>query len=636
MKKLIGIGFLIIITLFIHSKIKNNTCPLIPREVFFGNDERKLNPQISPNGAWLAYSAPVNKVMNIWLRDLNHYTKDMPLTSDNDRGIINFIWSYDNQSLYYLQDQGGNENWKLYGITLNNHIVIDYTPFENVQVRIVDYNKNYPDRMLIEINKRDSNAHDIYELNLKNAELNLLEKNPGRVIRWITDNELRVKAKLQLQQSGGYDLYVKNASNNSWRLLKSWSFEENQPQFHFISKDGTLLYAYDSQGNNTSRLVTINMMTGDTKTLYSDKTYDIEGPILLDQDTLELLGFSYNQDRIKWVFLNPEIENTFAYIRQLDDGDIIINSITLDNNTWVVAFIKDIGPATYWLFDRVQKKGTFLFDHQPLYKHYTLSAMQPITYQARDGLTIHAYLTLPCTYKGEKVPLVLRVHGGPWERTEWGLNPEGQWFASRGYAVLQVDYRGSTGYGKAFVHAGDKQWGRSMQNDLTDAVHWAINSGIADPKHIAIYGTSYGGYAALSGAAFTPELYCCAVDTVGPSNIITLLNAAPSYLKVMLDNIYLRVGHPEKDKEYLEAVSPALHVENIKIPLLIAHGANDSLVKQAESEQIVAELKKKKMNYQYLLFADEGHGLVKPQNKLKFYKVAEKFLAQHLGGRNEL
>ena len=617
-------------------QIYGNKCPLIPRNVLFGNQDKKLNLRISPDGAWLAYTAPVNNVMNIWLKDLNHDKKDIVLTQDKDRGISNFMWSYDNKSIYYFQDQGGNENWRLYGVNLKDYTVTDYTPFENVRVHLIDYNKNYPDRMVIEMNKRNSEAYDPYEINLKNSELTLLEENPGRVMVWINDDQLKIKAKLESREDGGYDLFVKDTINAPWRLLKSYSFEDNLPRFHFISKDGTLLYAYDSQGSDTSRLVSINLTTGETTTIYSDPSYDLLGSVLYERDTLELWGFNYSKDRIKWIFFNKDIQELYNNVRMLDEGDIFFAGRDLDDNKWVIAFIKDNGPVAYWLYDRSQKKGTFLFDNQPLYKQYVLSTMQPITYQARDGLTIHGYLTLPCTYKDEKLPLVLDVHGGPQLRDNWGFDPEVQWLANRGYAVLQVNYRGSTGYGKRFMHAGDKQWGRAMQDDLTDAVGWAIESGIADPKRIAIYGVSYGGYAALAGATFTPELYCCAVDVVGPSNIITFIKSIPPYWKALLDSFQLRVGHPEQDKEYLEAVSPALHVEKIKIPLLIAQGANDPRVKQTESEQIVAELKKKGLDYQYLLFADEGHGLVKPQNKLRFYKEAEKFLAKHMGGRYEL
>ena len=322
-------------------------------------------------------------------------------------------------------------------------------------------------------------------------------------------------------------------------------------------------------------------------------------------------------------------------IAKLDEGDFSIIDRDNADDTWLVGFTKDDGPVAYYAYDRKSQKGTFLFTHMPALNDYTLTAMEPMSFTSRDGLMIHGYITFPPAKLRKNLPMVLTVHGGPWSRDGWGFNPMTQWFANRGYICLQVNFRGSTGYGKDFVNAGDREWAGKMHNDLIDAVRWAVDQGYADPEKIAIFGGSYGGYAALVGATFTPDVFCCAVDIVGPSNIITLLNSIPPYWVPLIEIFYRRVGHPEKDKEFLESRSPLFKVDQIQIPILIGQGANDPRVKQAESEQIVAALKEKGLEYEYVVFPDEGHGFAKPQNRLKFYAIAEKFLAKHLGGRYE-
>ena len=635
MNKIIIIGALLALAgIYVIGVVKAKNCPLIPRVVLFGNLNKKMQPLISPDGTMLAYLAPVNNVMNIWLKSIDK-ADDKPITSDKDRGISSFIWALDNKKILYIQDQGGNENWRLYGVLLEDGTIKDYTPFEDVQVHIVAYEKSDLDHILIEINKRDPKAHDLFKLNLTTGNLELIAQNTGRVVEWIVDENLNLLAKIETVEDGSYNLFFRNSVNDEWRLIATWSVKENIPAVHSLSKDTQYIYAHDSRSSNTSRFVKINTQTGEIIELFVDPEYDITGSLLIDRDTREALAVSYVKSRLNWVFFRPDIEETFNYLRNIDHGDISLVSRTLDNMVWIVAFNKDNGPVSYWIFNRKDNKATFLFDHQPLYSNYTLSSMEPISFQARDGLTIHGYLTLPCNGKRENLPLIINVHGGPWLRDSWGFNPEVQWLANRGYAVLQINYRASKGYGKNFMNAGNKQWGQAMQDDLTDGVHWAIEQGIADPKRVAIYGSSYGGYAALAGATFTPDLYCCAVDIVGISNLTTFIKTIPPYWSSMLEYLHDRVGNPDTQKEFLDAYSPLFHVDKIKIPMLIAQGANDPRVKQAESEQIVAAMKEKGIKYEYLLFPDEGHGFVKHDNKLKFYQVAEKFLAEHLGGRYE-
>jgi dipeptidyl aminopeptidase/acylaminoacyl peptidase len=344
---------------------------------------------------------------------------------------------------------------------------------------------------------------------------------------------------------------------------------------------------------------------------------------------------AFTRARREWELLDHALAPDLTAIRELDSGDFDLHSRSHDDGTWIIEFIDDNAPVSYWAYDRNTRTGRLLFHTRPALTRYTLAEMRPIQFAARDGLTVHGYLTAPVHVDGQTLPLVLNVHGGPWHRDVWGYDPESQWFANRGYACLQVNFRGSTGYGKRFLNAGNREWGGAMHDDLIDAVEWVVDQGVADPKRIAIYGGSYGGYAALAGATFTPDVFCCAVDIVGPSNLITFIETIPPYWSSYLAMLHDRVGNPETEADALIARSPLTHVDRIKIPMLIAQGANDPRVKQSESEQIVAIMEEKGIDHEYMLFPDEGHGFAKPENRLRFYAAAEKFLAKHLGGRFE-
>lgn len=647
LKKTIGLLFVGILVILFGTviKTKNNICPLIPREILLGNTDKKITPRISPDGLSIAYNAPVNNVMNLWLKTVGE-NDDKPITFDTKHGIRWYLWSWDSSSIFYIQDLNGNQNWRIYSIAINDGTIKEYTPFDNVQALPIKYIKEFPHRMLIKMNMRDVKMHDIYELNTQTGVLKLIEENPGNVQDWIADSNLDVRAKVESLPDGGFNLYVRDSKESDWRLLGNWTLEDAMPSVVIrpsdilnFSTDSKFLFIKDARNHNAKLFVKIDVSTGEIIPLVQDDTYDIEGIPLYDLDTYNPIAISYLKDRMHWVFFDKKTQDTFDTIRSLDSGDITIESRSLDDNRWIVGFNKDNDSLSYWLIDRASGNTTFLFDAQPSLKKYKLSSMEPISFSARDGLIVHGYLTYPCCKNAcidkKNLPLVVMVHGGPWFRDAWGFNAEVQWLANRGYAVLQVNFRGSTGYGKAFLNAGDKQWGRAMQDDITDAVHWAINQKIANPSKIAIYGGSYGGYAALAGATFTPDLYRCAVDIVGPSNLVTCLKSIPPYWSTQIHTWYNRVGNPNTEQEFLNSISPLFHVDAIKIPILVAHGANDPRVKQTESEQIVAAMKARGIDYEYLLFPDEGHGFMKPENKLKFYKTAEKFLAKYLGGRYE-
>jgi len=606
---------------------------LIPREVLFGNPV-KTQPRISPNGKQLAYLAPVNNVLNIWVKTIGS-DDDKVVTRDTHRGIRLYFWAEDSKHILYQQDVDGNENFRLYGVDLTTQDIRDLTPFDEVQVRVVDHNKRFPDELLIAMNKDDPKLHDVYHLSLTSGQLTLVAKNPGNVIGWVADAELKIRAALAIRPDGGYDLVIRESEKAEWRTVLSWGSEDSMISGPItFSREGDDIYLLDSRDANAARLVKLHIASGTTEVMVEDEHYDIRD-VMVHPDTCNVQVVGLVKARREWIVLDESIQDDFQAIAKLHSGDFSVCDRDNADETWLVDFSVDVGSVAYYAFDRKAKKSTLLFYAKPDLNGYTLAPMEPVSFAARDGLIIHAYLTYPVGKGRMNLPMVVNVHGGPWVRDNWGYNPEAQWLANRGYACLQVNYRGSTGYGKVFLNAGNREWGGKMHNDLVDAVGWAVERSIADPEKVAIFGGSYGGYASLVGATFTPDLFCCAVARVGPSNLVTFMKTVPPYWTNALAMLYNRVGHPDRDKEFLEARSPLFKVDRIKIPMLIAQGANDPRVKQSESEQIVAAMKNKGIDYEYMLFPDEGHGFAKPENRLKFYAAAEKFLAKHLGGRYE-
>jgi dipeptidyl aminopeptidase/acylaminoacyl peptidase len=611
------------------------TVELIPREILFGNPE-KSSPQVSPDGTRMAYLAPVNNVLNVWVGTVGQ-DDYRPVTQDTERGVRFYAWAADNRHILYIQDVKGDENWRLYATDLHSGETRDLTPFENVQARVVGRDKHFPNELLVGLNKSNPQAHDVYHLDLPTGELELVAKNPGNIVGWTIDASFKVRGALAMAPdgSGNLDLLVRANEDAEWQKLLTWDAEDNQTSGPVgFTLDGQALYLQDSRGVNAGRLVKMEIATGAITVIAEDPDYDVSD-VIMHPDTREIQAVAFEKDRLEWVVLDESIRADFDYIRTLHRGDFSVSSRDDADKTWIIAFNTDNGPVSYYAYDRASRPATFLFDNQPALNRYTLATMQPITFTARDGLTIHGYLTLPPGSDGKNLPMVLNVHGGPWARDTWGYRPDAQWFANRGYACLQVNYRGSTGYGKHFMNAGNKEWGGKMHDDLVDAVHWAVAQGIADPRKVAIFGGSYGGYAALVGATFTPDLFCCAVDIVGPSNLITLIRSVPPYWKPAIALFYQRVGNPDTEEEFLKSRSPLFKVDQIRIPILIGQGANDPRVKQAESEQIVEAMKSKGIPYEYMVFPDEGHGFARPENRLKFFAAAEKFLAEYMGGRYE-
>ncbi len=612
---------------------ETTTTRLIPREVIFGNPDRAL-AQISPDGTRLSYVAPVDGVLNVWVGNTGE-DNFRPVTHDTDRGIRDYFWSYDNRHILYVQDKGGDENWLLYSVDLETGETTTLTPFENVQVHVVAHDKHFPNEILVALNKDDERLHDVYHLDLTSGELKQVARNPGTVVGWIADPALNVRAGQATRPDGGNDLLIRKDDGDDWKTLLTWDREDALTSGAlWFERDGKHLYLRDSRDANAARLVRLDIETGRTDVIAEDPTYDVSS-VVVHPDTYEVQMVGFDKARREWQVFDRSIAPDVERIESLVQGDFEIYDRTVRDDRWLIAVTRDVDGVSYYEYDRTSREGRFLFHSRPRLSEYDLAPMEPFEFKSRDGLVIHGYITFPVGVERTNLPVVLNVHGGPWARDTWGYDPEAQWLANRGYACLQVNYRGSTGYGKEFLNAGNKEWGGKMHDDLVDAVNEVVRRGYADPQRIAIYGGSYGGYAALVGATFTPDLFRCAVAIVGPSNLLTFLNTIPPYWESYRADLYQRVGNPETEREFLEQRSPINRVDRIRIPMLIAQGANDPRVKQAESEQIVAAMKEKGIDHEYLLFEDEGHGFAKPENRLRFYAVAERFLAKHLGGRSE-
>jgi dipeptidyl aminopeptidase/acylaminoacyl peptidase len=606
--------------------------PLIPREVLFGNPERD-QPQISPDGKMIAYLAPEKGVLNVWVRTLGQ-TDDHVITADKKRGIRFFFWQPDSQHILYGQDFDGDENWHIYQTHLKPKNTRDLTPFQDVAARPVALDPNFPDQMLVAMNIRDRRLHDVYRLNLRNGAVELDTENPGDVGGWSADNNLQLRAAQVMLPDGGTEIRVRDDARSPWRTFQKWGPDETFGGIASFTPDNKGVYLISSVGANAARLLEADLQTGKSRAMAEDPQYDVGGTLTHPRKhTLEAVQFV--RERSEWVLIDKSLQADFEAIRKARDGDFYVVSRDLEDKTWVVMYIADAVPVQFYVYDRATKKPALLFSDRPKLEQYQLAKMKPISFKAQDGMTIYGYLSLPVGVASKNLPLVLNVHGGPWGRNVWGLDNEAQWLANRGYAVLQINFRGSAGYGKAYINAGDREWAGKMHTDLVDGKNWAVKQGYADPKRACIFGGSYGGYATLVGLAFTPDEFVCGVEAFGPSNLATLLKNIPPYWEPIKSLLFKRVGNPESEEEFLKSRSPLFKADQIKVPLLIAQGANDVRVKQLESDQIVAAMRKGSKPVEYIVFPDEGHGFARPDNNLIYYAAAETFLAKYLGGQAE-
>ncbi|MBZ5648191.1 MAG: S9 family peptidase [Acidobacteriia bacterium] len=624
---------LIVLVLFLAPVIwagSESSTALIPRQILFGNPER-TSPRISPDGTRLAYLAPDDKgVLNVWVRTIGK-TDDQVVTADKKRGIRFFLWQFDSQHVLYIQDRDGDENFHLYQTNLKTKETRDLTPFEGIQARPGEYFPQLPDTMLVYMNVRDKRFHDVYRVDLKTGKAELDTENPGDVAGWTADNSLQVRAADVTTPDGGNIIRVRDSAKSPWRELIKWGPDESLGGSIAFSPDNKSLWVGTSVGGNAKRLVEIDLATGKQKIVAEDPQYDAED-VLINPKTHALEAVEFVRARTDWQVVDPAIKADFAALHKVRNADIRVVSRDLADRHWIVAYSADDAPIYFYVYDRNTKQATVIFSDRPKLEGYKLSPMKPISFKARDGMEIYGYLTLPAGAEPKNLPMVEFVHGGPWGRDVWGFNRYAQWLSNRGYAVLQVNFRASTGYGKQYLNAGDREWGGKMHTDLLDGKQWVLQQGYVDPKKVCIMGGSYGGYATLAAVTFTPDEFSCGVDIVGPSNLNTLLKTIPPYWTTVKAIFDKRMGTGE---EFLNSRSPLFKADQIKATLLIGQGKNDPRVNKAESDQIVAAMKKNNKPVEYIVFPDEGHGFARPENNMAFNAATEGFLAKTLGGRVE-
>jgi dipeptidyl aminopeptidase/acylaminoacyl peptidase len=620
----------------------SNGTKLIPRELFFGNPDkyRILN---SLDGKWISYMAPYNGVLNVWVAPLYNLSAAKPVTNDSVRGIQNYIWANTDRHILYIQDSDGDENWTIYSVDVITDERRNLTPLEDVNAQLLSTSIKIPQEVLIGLNDRDPSYHDIYRFNITTGEKKLVQRNEG-FSYFVEDHNFKIRFAGNATADGSEEIF-KRLDNGSWALfMKKDANDDFTTGILGFDVNDTIMYMIDSRGRETTALTATNMTSGNVDVLLDDLPADIDAYIVHPATGL-IRAVAYTYDRRKWVILNASIEPDLELLRnKFPDRDMNVYHYTLDDKNWFFSITQDIGPAHHYHYNRSTGEVRFLFSEREDLDNLTLAKMHPVVINSSDGLRLVSYYSLPVWSDEDgnglpekPMPMVLLVHGGPWSRDYWGFNNLHQLLANRGYAVMSVNYRGSTGFGKSFINAGNRQWGAKMHDDLIDAVNWSIERGIADPDRIAIMGGSYGGYAALAGLTFTPEVFACGVDICGISNLTSFLRSVPPYWLPEIQKEFLRVGdyRTEEERAFLRERSPLTYVDRIHRPLLISQGANDPRVKQNESDQIVLAMQAKSIPVTYLLYPDEGHGFVRSENKLSFYAVAEAFLAKHLGGRYE-
>ncbi|KAJ0396390.1 hypothetical protein P43SY_004147 [Pythium insidiosum] len=636
----------------------------IPLRVLYGNPDKRM-PRISPDGKYYAYLADdASGVTNVFIKPVQFITtgaepvlvdaEAQQVTKETHRPLRMFQWSesLEQRRILYVQDKDGDENFHLFVSEfmiddehkVHDLTIRDLTPFGEVTVSDLQLNKRFPDFAIVSVNNRDPRFFDAVKVHLSTGEWELLVENPGDINGWYVDDDLKVVAGMGMSPADGSEFLrsgLHSQSNNAaeWKTVATWPHGE-QASAHMVSKDGksvfietSLSHTGEDVSTDTTRLVLLSLEDGkELEVIAHDDKCDVKAVSFnKNTRTIEFVTFDYTKPRIE--VIDEDVRGDIEHVLSLCSGEFQLVSASADNQTWMYADGPDNASLKYYIYDRRTRQHALLFDSRPELAKYTLVPMTPHVIKTSDDEDMVIYVSLPHGVKAEKLPFVLNVHGGPWARDTWGFDPTHQHFANRGYGCISVNFRSSTGYGKRWQNLGDLQWGARMQQDLTDTVEWAIKQGLADPARVAIFGGSYGGYAALAGLTFTPDLYACSVDIVGPSHVKTLFETIPPYWSAMKKMLVLRVGDVENDEEWNQKISPLFHVDKIKKPLLIAQGANDPRVKQAESDQIAKKMFEKKLDVKYVLYKDEGHGFARPQNRLDFTMRAEEFLAEHLGGR---
>lgn len=613
---------------------------LIDRQVLFGNPER-VQVRLSPDGKFISFIAPKDGVLNVWVGPSDDWQQAKPVTNDTHRGIRNHFWAWTSEHIIYTQDRGGDENFHAYSVNVVTGKELDLTPGENLRAEIQQVSPDSPTQILIGVNDRDPRLHDIYRVDITTGERELVMTNTG-YLGFVTDDAYKVRFAQRFRPDGGIDLFRvagDAVETTPWEVIPER--DAATTSLAGFDRTGEHVYMLDSRPANTGGLYRVNVATKESELIYRNDKADVSGA-MVNPTTYAIEAVSSTYERTAWTFFDKGVQEDFEVLQAMHDGEVSISARTADDSTWIATFADDNGPVRYYLYDRATNEATFLFTHRSDLEGVPLAPMHPVVIEARDGLQLVSYLTLPRwtdedtdMRPTEPLPMMLIVHGGPWARDNWGFNATHQWLANRGYAVLSVNFRGSTGFGKDFINAANFEWGGKMHDDLIDAVDWAIAQGIADPDRVGIMGGSYGGYATLVGLTFTPDRFAAGVDIVGPSSLITLLESIPAYWQPAQQLFKSRVGDKDtpEGRRALRAMSPLTHVDEITSPLLIGQGANDPRVKQQEADQIVEAMTKRNIPVAYALFPDEGHGFARPENNMAFNAVTEAFLAEHLGGR---
>jgi dipeptidyl aminopeptidase/acylaminoacyl peptidase len=617
--------------------------PLIERAKLFGNPTKTAG-SISPDGKWLSWIAPRDGVLNVWVAPVGEPDQARPLTAEKTRPIRTVFWAPDSKSLLFINDKGGDENFLLYGVDIASGKQTLYTPFEKTRVRVINISRHVKDRILIGINNRDPRWHDAYSLDLKTGKLALVYKNVDGYGDLFADEQLKLRVASKSRKDGGIDYYRLNGGKAEATPFVKVGLDDaltTAPQG--FTTDGKTLYWSDSRGRDTAALVAQDMASGTARVVAQDARADI-GAALFDPRSGRAQAYELEYLKREYMPLDESIAPDLSYLKEHAQGDLTIRSRNDADDKWIVMVDPVSAPAATWLYERKGKRLSKLFTSRPELEGAPLVSMFPQEIKSRDGLNLVSYLSLPKAAGADgsgkparAVPMVLFVHGGPWGRDSHGYHSYHQWLANRGYAVLSVNFRGSTGFGKAFISKGDLQWGRKMHDDLLDAVEWAVRNGVTTRDKVAIMGGSYGGYATLAGMTFTPTTFACGVDIVGPSNLFTLLETIPPYWEAFKQQFYKRMGDPttEEGRALLKERSPLNFADRIARPLLIGQGANDPRVNVRESDQIVAAMSARHIPVTYIVFPDEGHGFARPVNNIAFNAVSENFLAPCLGGRAE-
>ncbi len=600
--------------------------PLIPLEDFFRNPE-KTAFQLSPNGEFFSFLAPWESRLNVFVQKIGE-NEAVRITSETERDIAGYLWKGDNRILF-LKDTGGDENFHLYGVNADGSDLIGLTVFEKVRTMFIDDLKDEENEVIIGLNQRDATVFDPYRLNVITGEMTMLAENPGNIMGWMTDHAGKLRLAIASDGVNTTTLY-RDTEEEPFRPVLTTSFRETLSPVLFTF-DNKMVYALSNLERDKTALVVFDIANGkEVEVLYETGEADIEGVDYSRKDK-KLLSVSWTTDKVQEHFFDAEAETMKKGIEEKLPGyQVAKGSNNKAEDKFMIRTYSDRSRGAYYFYNKNNSELTKLAELSPWLNENDLCEMKPISYTSRDGLTIQGYLTLPKGYNPKNLPVVINPHGGPWARDYWGFNPEVQFLANNGYAVLQMNFRGSTGFGKAFWEASFKQWGKTMQDDISDGVKWLIDQGIADPERVAIYGGSYGGYATLAGLAFTPELYAAGVDYVGVSNLFTFMKTIPPYWKPMLDMLYEMVGHPETDSLMMAAASPVFHVDKITAPLFVAQGANDPRVNIDESDQVVAALKGRGIDVEYMVKDNEGHGFRNEENRFDFYRAMITFLDTHL------